>query len=404
MIASPLQQFVRSVLEGFGKTIEDESKAYLVVDPIIAYLKLHQIPFGIKEFPLDPPFNQKYFACCAQIEPPGGSAIFGYSSGTSRTARAIALIESFERYCFREIASNRELAGFSVADVQDVERLDHLWAERVFGVQIIVSRRFFLGTRIVKGTFAAVDEVFICGDDQQCPSTTSGIACHQSYPQAALAACLEIYERDTLLRNWFAGISPTQIEVSDSSLEVLANDLVSSKGFSLELVGYLTELGIPICIATLRSEDERLFFWGSGSSLTWAQARSKAIREVLSIWIFDYLGQKKLGQEMILSDENQIRRYAPHYDRMIEFFVTRARGSAPIQGVDFMSNEVLAGFFLHYDFALVPIVVPGLNGDAPVIVKAFSPKAVSLFKKEFPLVLPADFAMIVQGREPFHPY
>jgi ribosomal protein S12 methylthiotransferase accessory factor YcaO len=397
--------FFQALLEA-SSCGSDNDSPFLAVGPITRYLKSKNLSHELHQAPMGRRFEGRVFCCSAIIHRSNGSKIPGYSLSTSDSSRAIALIEAFERLCFCDVLPDHPEIYFSKDEINDAEIIGSEWSTIFYGQPLNETigepAQYLIGRRVGTDAPVAIDRAFVIGDNPHYPSTTSGFACHMSYPRAALSACFEVVERDTLLRNWFSRISPSKTPSLTDELLSLVQEMLSLDEFEISVSSYYSGNGAHVYVAAVYSNKHRFFFLGTGAHLSKKTAYEKAIREVLSIWILDFHGLKIHGDRTTFSVENQIRRHARQFDQLKDFFV---KSQAMSDRVPQMTLEQqLDALNQHYQFVLIPVTIPDFDNKEVVFMKAFSPQAVPLFKSEFPLLLPPDFATLVKGQNPYHPY
>jgi len=213
------------------------------------------------------------------------------------TARLIALVEGFERYC--GLARPRPAVTAPYADVtcdavcpvelplysarQYAEpgfpRLPY-HADRplgwCWGYSVTNARPRLVPQAVVR---------FGAADDDLVDESSSGVAAHRSRPAALLSGLLELIERDAFMITWLNRLSPPLLDVAGltSSFAVAAIDEVRRAGYEPVVADITTDLGVPVALALATRADDAspALHIGAGSALTQTAAVDKALRELV---------------------------------------------------------------------------------------------------------------------------
>lgn len=84
---------------------------------------------------------------------------------------------------------------------------------------------------------------------------STGLACHESYESACVAALCEVIERDAFTIVWLAMIAPRRIRTG--SLEAAAADLVARlhrSGYGVTIFDATTDIGVPVILSVARHD------------------------------------------------------------------------------------------------------------------------------------------------------
>ena len=145
-------------------------------------------------------------------------------------------------------------------------------------------------------------------------STSSGLACGPSFPEAVLSALLELVERDAVMLAWKCGLSLPILDWSrDSELDALDRTFFAATGLRYSVVDASCFLDVPIAISVLHGAD------GSGAPLAVGAAAAAQIGEAWlkalseSFGVYRWLRQQA-AQEALRppSDADAIETFDDH--------------------------------------------------------------------------------------------
>ncbi len=133
---------------------------------------------------------------------------------------------------------------------------------------------------------------------------STGMACHCSYPEAALAGLGEVVERDAVMMMWQASLSMPRVRVE--TLDDANYDLVQRcerTGDRLDLFNITMDAGVPTILAVLRggNPERPALVFAASTSLSPREAARKALEEV--VHTRRYSAQLKRWMPPIIPDE-----------------------------------------------------------------------------------------------------
>ena len=222
---------------------------------------------------------------------PGGS---GYAA-TADAARAAALGEAIERYAASEQPSRAVLAAAGdLADAIEPERFSLFTAEQlaapgfpfvaftratrirwVDGHSLRDGRRVLVPAQLVYLRWGELAE----GEERIGYATSSGLACGECFESAALAALLELVERDAFLVAWRARLSLPRL-TADGVAELAAWERRYLGGSRLrhDVVDLSRVSGAPAALAVVRDDVGSLAI-GAAAAANAPDAYRKALAE-----------------------------------------------------------------------------------------------------------------------------
>ena len=248
--------------------------------------------------------------------PKDNSSHFGYFCSFEDSSIYIAFIESFERFLYKNsfyCLNNNCLSDNPNSSSKQFDPTDFfgfLNGQDDPSIYDEMTAKPRIGFSLKSGEQIAIPSLYICGHLCHFPLTNSGTALHIKAPQACLNSLLEAWERHTLMLNWLRRKPLTFVVDYASPYSHIIRDIVSFFGYELNLFQYDSELGVPVCVATLTNlkKEHPYFFCGAGSALNFHEAADKSIRECFTIWIFDY-PSIKAGLDLPQNDGNQAKLY-----------------------------------------------------------------------------------------------
>lgn len=219
------------------------------------------------------------------------------TADTAETARAIALVEAFERYgglsppppgvwrAFSQLGGDAlrptELPLFSASEYSrpafpfqpfDPDR------EARWNWAFNLTRR----RRVLVPTSA----VWYGYDDWLLGESSNGVAAHTSRGLALRNAALELIERDAFMIHWLHRLSPPRLDprrLQDERCARLIN-WIERSGYVVHLMDLTTNLRVPVVLAAGVHEDGRrpALLLGAGAALSPYDALHKAVSELYS--------------------------------------------------------------------------------------------------------------------------
>jgi ribosomal protein S12 methylthiotransferase accessory factor len=225
------------------------------------------------------------------------------SSGPDpEAARAATIGEALERYAAAYVpherlllASARELGGEAVSPASFalfherqysypgfpfVPFTDSVVLRWTAGFSLLDSTRAFLPAQLVY----LVPPDF--GDVALGSSTSNGLACGSSFEEAALAALLELVERDAVMIAWKNRLSLPLLDWSDDAeMRALDERYFAPSGLQYSVLDGSVFLGLPVAIAVLHGEpgQQAALAVGGGCAPTVAEAWLKALSEAFGV-------------------------------------------------------------------------------------------------------------------------
>lgn len=140
-------------------------------------------------------------------------------------------------------------------------------------------------------------------------ATSSGLACAPSFAEAALAALLELLERDAFLITWRARLSLPLLELRDAGpLAAWERRYLSPAGLRHDVVDLSIFHRVPTALAVVRDAQGSLAV-GAAASPTTDTACRKALAEA-------YAGH---GAARRMRDAGELRRFSPDFREVVEF-------------------------------------------------------------------------------------
>ncbi|WP_160157443.1 YcaO-like family protein [Geobacillus sp. TFV-3] len=138
------------------------------------------------------------------------------------------------------------------------------------------------------------------------PRWSSGTAAHQTYKQAFTSALLELYERDSITRQWISGGQFIEVNVRQGTSRDIRNACLAA-GLNVKLYYVKNNLNIPVVLSVL--SDEEFISFGCAAELNFKLACDKAILEasLMRIYIKEQLRQGKKHPAM--NYLNQLPRF-----------------------------------------------------------------------------------------------
>ena len=121
------------------------------------------------------------------------------------------------------------------------------------------------------------------GDSPISQPISTGLACHESFEQAATVALCEVIERDAFMIAWQAGLTPPRLELD--SLPPPSRDLISrftEAGFGISLLDITLDCPIPtiLAVARHRSPEVPALVVAAAAALDPANAIRSALEEL----------------------------------------------------------------------------------------------------------------------------
>ena len=178
--------------------------------------------------------------------------------GSIRQGVSALLGETVERYAFDivspppveasydELAASHEMVDSKYFTYYSEESRER--ATEAFGTLGVLDesepRPWIAGTNLLTGEKTYVPYELIVVDpnsdaDPLLPTTSNGLACHETLPRALLASLYEQVERDAFMEAWFTRTTPTRIRLDDFEIRT-ENDRVR-----LDLFAYETGVDLP---------------------------------------------------------------------------------------------------------------------------------------------------------------
>lgn len=310
-----------------------------------------------------------FIARAASTESFSGRANFVHAGGASRSrglALAKALGEAVERYCASiydetdwPLASARDL-GSSAARPEDFA----LYDEDQLGAAGFPFVRFDEDTKLrwrptrdlltreviqVPAAMVHLPYYFYEGEGEApiCQPISTGLACHASLDEAALAALCEVLERDAFSITWQARLR--HCRVSLQSLPPMLRDLVrrfEAVGCGVFLIWLRSDHGVPTILAGQRHDAPAMpaISFGAATAADPAEACLKALEELAHTLRWMYVLKRVLppismseGYDQIISQETHLRFYGEIAHRGLAQFIDASEIEIPlsdIPGVD----------------------------------------------------------------------
>ena len=257
------------------------------------------------------------------------AALVGGGSGLSAgDARAAAIGEAVERYsaCIVDpdacvVATARELGAAAV----DPARFA-LFSARQYASVDFPYARFDADTRLawVEGVSLPRGErawlpaqlVHLAGHEDEppiCRTTSSGLACHSTFERAAVAALLELLERDAFMITWKARISwPVLDWHDDERLVSFEEAFLRPTGVRWRAVDLSAFWNVPIVAAVVRGGST--LGVGAAAAPTVQRAAMKALDEATRVrtWAraLRAAGAKAPAAEDVVELDDHVRFYA----------------------------------------------------------------------------------------------
>jgi ribosomal protein S12 methylthiotransferase accessory factor len=221
----------------------------------------------------------------------------GGSGPTEARARAAAIGEVAERYaaCVVDpdalvVASARELGPRAV----DPARFA-LFSDRQYASKGFPYVRFDRNTRLswIEGAALPGGEpawlpaqlVHLAGHEHEpplCRTTSSGLACHDTHAGAALAALLELLERDAFMITWKARLSWPALEWRrDEGLSAFESSVLRPTGLHFRALDLSAFWDVPIVAAVVRGRTA--VGVGAAAAATAERAATKALDEAVRV-------------------------------------------------------------------------------------------------------------------------
>jgi ribosomal protein S12 methylthiotransferase accessory factor len=179
------------------------------------------------------------------------------------------------------------------------------------------------------------------GDTPVDQPISTGLACHQSFIQAAINAFCEVVERDAVMLTWQARLAPPIIRVE--SLPDALYDVVSRferTGLSLGMFNITTDNGIPTVLSTLRGQNvlQPALVVAAASSLDPVEAARKSLEELAHTrrycqWVKSHVPRIRPDPPRFESVTDQLTHlnfFVDHENRHYADFLTGSR-----QRIDF---------------------------------------------------------------------
>lgn len=254
--------------------------------------------------PGSPPFFH-YFANAADTRALGGLSNFNNAGGASAdrdTAVAKAVGEAVERYCsaIYDLAdlplSSYDDAGFpcvvpeewALYSEEQYERPGFMWAPFTTDAPVRWTRAIDLlggGDVHVPACMVYMPYYFHLadGDTPIVQPISTGMACHSSPAEAAIAGLCEVIERDSLMITWQAMLAPPQITVdslSDANYGLVA--AFERTGSRVTLLDITLDTGVPTVLSVLKSAAGELpaLVFAASTSLDAETAVRKSLEEL----------------------------------------------------------------------------------------------------------------------------
>lgn len=154
--------------------------------------------------------------------------------------------------------------------------------------------------------------------------TSSGMAAHPNLEVATKNALLELVERDAIMRFWFSKQSPERIDPMILSDHIARRvEFWRQENRDVEFLN-LSDRGVPVCLAMIRSESNFPFFLAGASAHenSFIEASEKALQEAEKLFIgaLHDRGLGKIRPEDVKSpaDHGRLYYYGDH-KRQIEW-------------------------------------------------------------------------------------
>lgn len=141
------------------------------------------------------------------------------------------------------------------------------------------------------------------------PPNTNGLAAGCSFDEAALAALLELIERDAFACHWLLRRVPVRIRVLPDDLEAALHPLTDAPGLRLELRWLETDLGLPVVLAVLVGRRTGAIAVGAACRPDARLAVRKAVLEAAHSW--SYLTERR-GRELPVPSAPAVRDFLDH--------------------------------------------------------------------------------------------
>lgn len=181
-------------------------------------------------------------------------------------------------------------------------------------------------------------------------ATSSGLACGPSFVEAALAALLELVERDAVMVAWSNRLSlPLLSWEGERELEALDRRFFAVTGLRYAVIDASVLLGVPVAIGVLHGPpgSRAALAVGAGCSARMPDAWLKALSEAFGV--YRWLGlQRETEPSRPLPRKEEVRTFDDH----MLFYATHARAR-------------LASFLDASPARTRPAHAPPLTGSAP---------------------------------------
>ncbi|WP_049928870.1 YcaO-like family protein [Halopiger goleimassiliensis] len=129
----------------------------------------------------------------------------------------------------------------------------------IAGTNLLTGEQTYLPLEFVYGTSGTDWNPII-------PTTTNGLACHETIPQSVLASLYEQIERDAFMETWFTETTPNRIQTDEFPTE--------TEQVRLHLLEYETGVDLPTvgCLGILSESNTSYPFFSGGAGETYRAA------------------------------------------------------------------------------------------------------------------------------------
>ncbi len=159
-------------------------------------------------------------------------------------------------------------------------------------------------TKAIPAAFVYLNHRPTEGEALLAPATSTGIACHENKMKAALAALLEIVERDAFTTTWIARKKARRIEWP-------INERLLPYGAKAQLFDISLDCKIPVALCLLRGHSAAgpTTVIGTSAALTWQESAEKASREAAMAW----------GYAVYLCRQNSSKNWGENFENVRDF-------------------------------------------------------------------------------------
>lgn len=214
---------------------------------------------------------------------------------TREEARAVAIIESMERYnglsrpaagiwrSYASIASD-SLLPTKLPLFSDAEYSCPEFPFQPFDPERTLRWNWGYNFTLKRHILVPTSAAWYGYDDTLLGESSNGVAAHSSRGHALLNGVLEVVERDAFMIHWLNCLSPPHLNldgITDDKTRAITS-CVQESGYSLHVLDLTTDLEIPVVLALGTREDGRkpALILGAGASLDYKAALSRALSEL----------------------------------------------------------------------------------------------------------------------------